>query len=70
MENTWPGGRRRALHQHEHEKWNAYNYPGTRQICSVCDEPTGFCEEDAIWSINGEPLCTECAREYPELVDA
>ena len=59
--NTWPGGKRHAMSQAEHEKWNAYNYPGTRQICGECGEPTGFCEEDATWSEDGEPLCSECA---------
>ena len=29
--NTWPGGVRKALHQDEHERWNASHYPGTRQ---------------------------------------
>ena len=29
--NTWLGGVRKALHQDEHERWNASHYPGTRQ---------------------------------------
>ena len=63
MENTWPGGYRHAMSQTEHEKWNSYNYPGTLQICSECGEPTGFCEEDGIWSKDGEPLCERCFYE-------
>lgn len=65
--NTWPGGRRRAMSQGDHEAWNAGNYPGTRQLCSECDEPTGRCEEDAIYTDAHEesygeigPLCEEC----------
>ena len=58
--NTWPNGVRRALDQSEHERWNASNYPGTRQLCSECDEPTGRCEEDSMWSDDGEPLCETC----------
>lgn len=60
MSNTWPGGYRHAMDQGEHERWNASNYPGTRQLCSECDQPTGLCEEDANWSEDGEPLCDEC----------
>lgn len=58
--NTWPGDVRHAMHQDEHEAWNAENYPGTLQLCGVCEEPTGQCEEDAFWSEEGEPLCGEC----------
>ncbi len=61
MKNTWPGGARRALHQHEHEQWNDANYPGTRQLCANCEEPTERCEDDAIWNEEGEPLCEGCA---------
>lgn len=58
--NTWPNGIKRAITQSEHEAWNATNYPGTRQLCSKCDEPTGNCEEDSL-SIDGESvLCNEC----------
>lgn len=61
--NTWPEGERRALDQSQHEDWNASNYPGTRQLCSDCDEPTGRCEEDSIYTDDeGKhgPLCEEC----------
>ncbi len=58
--NTWPGGRRHAMDQTKHEKWNATHYPGTRQLCSQCEEPTGRCEEDTIRSKKDEPLCELC----------
>ncbi len=60
MQNTWPGGVRKALSQTEHERWNRANYPGTRQLCFVCDEPTGQCEEDAWWDSDGNTVCREC----------
>ena len=60
--NTWPDGIRKAMNQNDHERWNSYNYPGTRQLCSQCEEPTGRCEEDSMYSEDGEqgPLCEEC----------
>jgi hypothetical protein len=58
--NTWPGGRRRALSQSEHEAWNANNYPGTRALCHLCDEPTG--DEGYI--------CPDCADSEEENEDA
>lgn len=61
--NTWPGGTRRALSQKEHNIWNSFNYPGTLQLCSACDEPTGRCEDDTLWSEDEEPVCEECARQ-------
>ncbi len=39
------------------------NYPGTRQLCVTCDEPTGRCEDDSIYADeDGEvgPLCEAC----------
>jgi formylmethanofuran dehydrogenase subunit E len=60
MSNAWPGGYRHAMHQHEHEAWNAHNYPGTRQLCSACGEPTGRCTEDELANCDGEPLCESC----------
>lgn len=65
--NTWPDGRRHAIHQYEHEAWNAQHYPGTRQMCSLCNEPTGRCEDDAIYREDGSgPLCEECRNESDE----
>jgi len=58
--NTWPNGVRRALDQSEHERWNAKHYPGTLQLCVLCDLPTERCEEDAIMSGDVGPLCRAC----------
>lgn len=65
--NTWPDGKRRAMEQSEHESWNASNYPGTRQVCHQCSEPTGRCEEDGLWNDDGEPLCEECYANQIEV---
>ena len=66
MINTWPGGRRHAMHQSEHEEWNAKNYPGTRQLCCVCEAPTGRCGEDDMCIDDLGPLCEECYTERIE----
>ena len=63
----------RVYDQKTHEAINASNYPGTRQLCVLCDSPTGRCEEDAIYlnrsdrgsdsSVSLEdigPLCEDC----------
>lgn len=63
MRNEWPGGKRHEMSQSEHESWNAQHYPGTRQLCAQCDEPTGRCEDDSLYADeDGEssPLCEEC----------
>ncbi len=59
--NTWPNGARQALTQDEHETWNSDNYPGTLELCVLCDEPTGNCEEDNIF-LDDEtgPVCSAC----------
>ena len=63
MNNTWPGRYRHALSQDEHFAWNAQNYPGTRQLCIKCEEPTGRCEDDSIYVNNGDgPLCINCLK--------
>jgi hypothetical protein len=50
-----------------HERWNANNYPGTRQLCETCGEPTERCEDDAIYTDDGDgPLCVECYHLSPE----
>lgn len=67
--NTWPGGKRHAMTPLEHERWNENHYPGTRQICFLCEEPTGACEEDGIFTKDYEPLCEQCAADNPDLVD-
>lgn len=67
MSNSWPGGKRHAMEQDEHEVWNSSHYPGTRQLCSICEEPTGKCEEDAFWDIITHlPLCRSCWTEQDE----
>lgn len=56
-----PGGGRKALAQDEHERINARSYPGTRQLCANCDEPTGRCEEDEMRTDLGDgPYCEAC----------
>lgn len=58
-----------ARHQHEHEAINAREYPGTRQLCATCDEPTERCEEDGIYTEDGEgPLCVDCWHKTPEWI--
>ena len=64
--NTWPSGRRHAMSQSEHEKWNASHYPGTRQMCTECDAPTGRCEDDSLFVDETGPLCEECFEALRE----
>jgi hypothetical protein len=60
---------KRTYTQCEHARINAREYPGTRQLCCVCGEPTGLCEEDSIY-LEPEfehqsplgPLCEECCE--------
>ena len=67
MPNTWPGGERRAMTQSDHEAWNADNYPGTLQLCDDCGDETGRCEDDTIWSTDGERvLCYACSEKDTE----
>lgn len=58
----------RPLSQLLHEQINARHYPGTRQLCSQCDEPTGRCEDDSLFVEDSGPLCESCwrQRETPE----
>lgn len=66
--NSWPGGARHAMTQDAHEQWNATHYPGTRQLCCHCDEPTGRCEEDALYEEGGEgPYCETCWASIEDL---
>lgn len=56
------------MYPDEHERWNSSNYPGTRQLCCECDEPTGRCEEDSLFvdterSESVGPLCETCYDE-------
>ena len=62
--NTWPGGFRHVMTQGAHEQWNKSHYPGTRQLCCECEEPTTFCEEDGLWLDNGSgPFCVSCFHQ-------
>ena len=66
--NSWPGGRRRALPQSQHEAWNSGHYPGTRQLCIRCDAPTGRCEDDSLELDDGTgPLCEDCWENWETL---
>ena len=65
--NTWPGGKHHPMTQAEHDAWNAYNCPGTRQLCVNCGEETGQCEDDDLYLENIfdrydtlGPLCKVC----------
>ena len=53
----WKG---KALDQATHERINAQHYPGTRQLCCECDQPTGRCEDDSIYIEDIGPLCEDC----------
>jgi len=69
MPNSWPGGRRHAMLPSQHDAWNAHNYPGTRQLCDLCGEPTGRCEDDTLWAGDEDdigPLCVSCWNNAKE----
>lgn len=53
----------RAISQDAHERINAREFPGTRQLCSKCDEPTGRCEEDSIYDEHGNFVCEDCCEQ-------
>lgn len=51
----------RTRTQAEHDRINAREYPGTRQLCTECDEPTERCEDDQLFTEDGRgPLCVAC----------
>lgn len=58
----------KAYTQSQHRAINAREYPGTRQLCCICDEPTGRCEEDGIWwpGLDGW-VCPECDNHFTHL---
>lgn len=49
--------------QTEHERINAVSYPGTRQLCSLCNAPTERCEDDSLFYNEDGPLCIDCFKE-------
>lgn len=62
MSNWWDG---KALDQSQHAAINDQHYPGTRQLCCECDEPTGRCEEDSIYlDDEAGPFCEDCYSMY------
>lgn len=64
--NTWPGGKRHAMLQSEHAAWNAKHFPGTRQLCEICGEPTGKCEEDSLYADEEGEIGPLCERYFEE----
>ena len=39
------------------------------QLCVTCEEPTERCEDDAIYTEDGDgPLCLECWHKTPEYI--
>jgi len=63
MINTWPKGYPHVMDQDYHERWNSYNYPGTRQLCSECGTETDRCDEDSMYVDEVGPLCENCYRK-------
>jgi len=57
-------GQRRALYPSQHDAINARHFPGTRQLCEECDQPTGRCEDDSLYHEDHGPLCEACWMEY------
>lgn len=49
-----------ALDQSTHAAINAHHYPGTLQMCVLCNQPTGRCEEDSRYNGDVGPLCEDC----------
>lgn len=60
----------RTYTQDEHARINAREYPGTRQLCVECDDPTERCEEDARYVGDYGPLCEACDHRLdPDVSD-
>lgn len=56
-----------AHDQSWHAQHNAKHFPGTRQLCVKCDQPTERCEEDSIHLEDGTgPLCPPCYHASDE----
>ncbi len=54
---------RKSMTQSQHERYNRKHYPGTRQMCAECDEPTGRTVEDGLTNKKGQWVCPECYKE-------
>jgi len=63
MTEWWRG---KVHDQATHAAINAVHYPGTRQLCIDCDQPTGRCEDDSFFYDEIGPLCEECYIDYSE----
>lgn len=47
--------------------WNARNHPGTRQLCAICGDATGRCEDDALHiDADEDPVCEACWLLFSE----
>ena len=60
--------RHRPLSQDVHRTINARHYPGTRELCCHCGEPTGRAGrgDDSLYTDEGEgPFCPSCFAEPP-----
>ena len=66
-DNWWAG---KALDQSTHEQINARHWPGTRQLCIDCGNPTGRCEDDSIFVEETGPLCEECRDFFKAIKEA
>ena len=56
----------RALSQSDHERINSLGFPGTRELCCECDEPTGNAGagDGSLFTDDGEgPFCGPCHDE-------
>jgi len=54
-------GQIRPLDQSQHRAINAHYWPGTREICAECGEPTGSGGGDeSRYNEDGEPVCGDC----------
>ena len=50
----------KKISQKEHQIINSREYPGTRQLCVLCGEPTEKCEEDGYYDDEGNSYCEQC----------
>ena len=58
-------GQIRPLSQDQHAAINGRHYPGTRQLCHACGQPTGWAgAEDELTNDDCEPLCIDCFHEW------